>query len=104
MINKLRAAGAAIAFVLVCVAAPDAGAQTIKFGFVDGNALLQGAPGRTQAQQMFDTDKAGYEAIVKRMSDALQAMEKKYRDEEATLSPVARTARQKQLQDTLALY
>ena len=75
-----------------------------KIAIINSRILVQNAPGYTEAQQTYDREVAGFKATVQKWSDSLEAMRKALAAQEATLSPAARQARQKEIDDRLDLY
>ncbi len=79
-------------------------AQTQKFAYVNSAAILQSAPGRTEAEAQFDKEMASMRAAVQKLSDSLNTMQEVYAKEEVSLSPAAKEARLKTLRDKQAGY
>jgi outer membrane protein len=71
----------------------------IKIAFVNGEQLLDQAPGRAAAEAALQKDQTNYQAHLKRLGDSVQARRSKYLEEQAGLSPAARTAREKEIGD-----
>ena len=87
---------AAVAAAAFLVVVPVAGAQsTVKIGFVRSQALLQGAPGRAEAEAQFEKEMGTYRTQVQRMGDSLNALVADLRKNEASLSSTAKETRQR---------
>lgn len=98
--------GAALVLGVVAVsaAAAQGAPPSVRIGFVNSNALIMGAPGRAEAQQIYDREKVTFEAEVARMSDSLRAMDNKLKADAASLSPATLAARQQELEDRFDAY
>ncbi|MFN8718246.1 MAG: OmpH family outer membrane protein [Gemmatimonadaceae bacterium] len=70
-----------------------------KFAFVNSQALLQGAPGRAEAEAAFEKDMVGIRAQLSKLQDSLNTMQEAFAKEEVSLSPAAKEARLKTLRD-----
>ena len=89
---------ATVVAVAILAAAPAVGAQatgTLKIGFVRSQALLQGAPGRAEAEAQFEKEMGSYRTQVQRMGDSLNALVADLRKNEASLSSTAKETRQR---------
>lgn len=105
MRTAFRASVVALALVgLLAAAQQIQQANGAKIAFVNGRELLQQAPGRAEAQATLDREVAGFDASVKRLGDSVQAKQRRYQTEEATLSPAARDTRQKEITAALEHY
>jgi len=81
-----------------------ASAQTQKFAYVNSAAILQSAPGRTEAEAQFDKEMTSMRAAVQKLSDSLNTLQEVYAKEEVSLSPAAKEARLKMLREKQAGY
>lgn len=81
-----------------------ASAQGQKFAYVNSAAILQSAPGRTEAEAQFDKDMTSMRAAVQKLSDSLNTLQEAYAKEEVSLSPAAKEARLKTLREKQADY
>ncbi|WP_411279788.1 OmpH family outer membrane protein [Gemmatimonas sp.] len=81
-----------------------ASAQGQKFAYVNSAAILQSAPGRTEAEAQFDKDMTSMRAAVQKLSDSLNTLQEVYAKEEVSLSPAAKEARLKTLREKQAAY
>jgi outer membrane protein len=99
----IRAATVALMLVgLTGLAAAQAAVPRV--AFVNGRELLNGAPGRAEAQATLDREVAQFDASVKRLGDTVQAKQRRYQQEEASLSPAVREQRQKDINDSMEKY
>ena len=81
-----------------------ASAQGQKFAYVNSAAILQSAPGRTEAEAQFEKDMTSMRAAVQKLSDSLNTLQEAYAKEEVSLSPAAKEARLKTLREKQADY
>ncbi len=81
-----------------------ASAQGQKFAYVNSAAILQSAPGRSEAEAQFDKDMTTMRAAVQKLSDSLNTLQEVYAKEEVSLSPAAKEARLKTLREKQADY
>lgn len=89
---------ATVVAVAVLATASAAGAQattSLKIGFVRSQALLQGAPGRAEAEAQFEKEMGTFRTQVQRMGDSLNALVADLRKNEASLSSTAKETRQR---------
>jgi outer membrane protein len=94
-----------IALAVFAVAPVAARAQgTLKFAYIDSRAILQQAPGRSEAEAQFQKEMSSYQQQVQKMGDSLNTMMAAYTKAELTLSPAAKEARQKTIRDKEAAY
>ncbi|MBV9879688.1 MAG: OmpH family outer membrane protein [Gemmatirosa sp.] len=100
----IRAAAAAFVFAAVAAVPAAAHAQAPKLAFVDVAILMEQAPGRADAQKQFEGEAGAIRAELQRMSDSLDAMVSAYQKEQATMTPAAKTAREKVLQTRQGEY
>ncbi|MFN9097523.1 MAG: OmpH family outer membrane protein [Gemmatimonadaceae bacterium] len=95
---RLHSVLAACALVVAVPALSSAQAAQ-KFAFVNSQALLQGAPGRAEAEAAFEKDMVGIRAQLSKLQDSLNTMQEAFAKEEVSLSPAAKEARLKTLRD-----
>ena len=94
-----------VAFLLLAGLAGGASAQTApKLGYVRSSALLEQAPGRTEAEAQFNRETAGYGEQIKRMSDSLNTMITAFQKVQGSLSATARETRGREIQAREAEY
>jgi outer membrane protein len=92
---------AVVTALLLLVSSPVAAqtaSGTIKFGYINSQEILQGAPGRAEVDAQIEKELAGFRAQVKRMGDSLNAMVADFRKAEASLSPAAKETRMRAIQ------
>lgn len=70
-----------------------------KFAFVNSQALLQGAPGRAEAEASYEKEMVGIRAQLQKLQDSLSAMSEAWAKEEPTLQGAAKDARLKVLRE-----
>ena len=75
-----------------------------KFAFINSQALMQAAPGRAEAELQFQKDMEGFRAQVAKLGDSLSSLEKAFQAEAITLSPAAKDARLKTVQEKKTEY
>src|SRR5688500_17165082 len=95
MRNSIRAGLTALAMTIL---ASPALAQT-KIAFVNTSAVLEGAPGREAAAQVFNKVAESLRGQLQKMSDSLQKLVTAYTKAEPTMSNAKKEAEQKKLQD-----
>jgi outer membrane protein len=101
-----------VAGAFVVCAASSAGAQTSgssstaapKVAFVDSRVIMDRAPGRREAEALFQRETAPFEAQVKGMSDSLNAMIQAYQKKEPALSQADKDKEQKVIRDKQAEF
>ena len=82
-----------------------ASAQAVqKFAFINSQAIMQTAPGRAEAELQFQKDMEGFRAQVAKLGDSLNLLQESYKKEEPSLSPTAKEAKLKVLNDKQANY
>lgn len=72
-------------------------AQTVRIGYIDSQVILQEAPGAREAQQEFDREMERFREEMERMGTDLERLITNYQQQERTLSPEAREARQTEI-------
>lgn len=98
-------AAAVASFVLASpAAAQTGGTQLGKVAFVDSRVIMDRAPGRREAEALFQKETAPFEAQVKSMSDSLNAMIAAYQKAEPSLAAADKEKRQKEIRDKQAEY
>jgi outer membrane protein len=93
-----------VAVALVAAAQSGAPAATAKVGFVDSRVIMDRAPGRREAEALFQRETAPFEAQVKTMSDSLNAMIAAYQKAEPSLAQADKDKRQKDIRDKQGEY
>ena len=79
-----------VALAVVAAAPAAARAQSaLKFAYIDSRAILQAAPGRTEAEAQFQKEMQTYQSQVQKMGDSLNTLMAAYTKAELTLSPAA---------------
>lgn len=101
--HSLAAAVASLALVTAGTA-QTGGSQLGKIAFVDSRVIMDRAPGRREAEAMFQRETAPLEAQVKSMSDSLNAMIAAYQKAEPSLAQADKDKRQKDIRDKQAEY
>lgn len=106
---KLHVTQKFLAAVAVLVAANAAGAQAgatapVKVAFVDSRVIMERAPGRREAEALFQRETAPFEAQVKGMSDSLNGMIAAYQKKEPALSAADKEKEQKTIRDKQAEF
>lgn len=98
---------AAVCLVMATAAAAQSSAGGTALGkvaFVDSRVIMDRAPGRREAEAMFQKETAPFEAQVKTMSDSLNAMITAYQKAEPSLAAADKDKRQKEIRDKQAEY
>lgn len=72
-------------------------AQTVRVGYIDSQVILSEAPGAQEAQQEFDREMERFRGEIQRMGEDLERLIDSYQQQERTLSPEARDARQNEI-------
>ena len=102
--HSLAAAVASLVLVTAGAAQTGAGTQLGKVAFVDSRVIMDRAPGRREAEAMFQRETAPLEAQVKAMSDSLNAMIAAYQKAEPSLAQADKDKRQRDIRDKQAEY
>jgi outer membrane protein len=90
---------APLALALVVTGAGVVHAQSgTKIAYVNTAALLENAPGRSDAEATLQRESQGFQAQLEKMSDSLNKMIANYTKAEPTLSATAKDAKQKEIQ------
>src|SRR5690349_18267265 len=74
-------------------------AAQFKIAFVNIGALLDNAPGKSQAETTYARETRAYSDQLKKMSDSLNTMFAAYQKQEATLTATQKETKQKALRD-----
>lgn len=101
MRTSLRAAVAALALGAAAslpAAAQSSPAPNSKLAYVNPAAILQNAPGRTEAEATLQRELTSAQEQIKRMSDSLGTAVEDYRKVQATLTAAQRETRERTLQ------
>ncbi len=94
-----------LAFGLLASGSTFASAQSgLKFAYIDSRIVLDKAPGRAAAESTFQKEYDAAQVKIKKMQDTLQAMVAAYQKTGATLTPVTRELREKEIRDKQQLY
>jgi outer membrane protein len=110
---KLHVTQTLVAAAAVVLTASASGAQTggaasqaaaPKVAFVDSRVIMDRAPGRREAEALFQKETAPFEAQVKSMSDSLSAMIAAYQKKEPALSAPDKEKEQKVIRDKQAEF
>lgn len=99
----VRTALGALAFSSV-FAAGAAAQGGLKIAYINSQKILAEAPGRAEAEAQIQKELEQYRAEAQRMRDSLNAIVVAYSKAEATLSPAARTGKQKEITDKQNQY
>lgn len=92
------------AVVAMLALAPGALSAQAKFAFVRSQAILEAAPGRSDAEAQLNRELQGFEATAKQMQDSLQRMVESYQKVQTTLTAAQRETREKTLRDKQAEF
>lgn len=76
----------------------------IRIGYVNSAAVYQEAPGAAEAEQQFEQQMGVYRAEVQQLGEELQAMITQYEQQQGTLSPEAREAREAAIREKDGQY
>jgi len=93
-----------LAAALVATAAAAEAQTGLKIGYINSAALYDQAPGAQQAQQQFERDMARYRGEVETLGQELQTMIQQYEQQQVTLSPEARQAREAAIREKDGSY
>lgn len=72
-------------------------AQSPRIAYIDSQAILQEAPGAREAQQAFEAEMEGFQQEIQRMEEELERLFNQYQQQQRTLSPEAREAREEEI-------
>ncbi|MBV9110689.1 MAG: OmpH family outer membrane protein [Gemmatimonadetes bacterium] len=101
--KRVLSAGVLGALALMATVAP-AHAQGLKIGFVNSQRILAEAPGVQQAQQTLQGEVTRMRAPLDSMEARLNTASQQFQQQQATMTPAARDARQNELQQQFAAY
>jgi outer membrane protein len=101
VMRNFAVAGATLVAVALVAAAQStsSAAATGKIAFVDSRVIMDRAPGRREAEALFQRETAPFETQVKGMSDSLNAMIAAYQKKEPALSQADKEKEQKAIRD-----
>lgn len=101
MRSYVRVATAVVALTLsmtgILAAQTTAPVGTPKIVYVNSQKIIAQAPGRSDAEAQFQKEMDQYKGQVQKMGDTLQSQIADYRKNEATMTPAAKTAKEKDL-------
>jgi outer membrane protein len=83
--------------LLLAPAAAVAQQADLKIGYVDSEAIIQQAPGYTEANQEFNRTAQAWRDSLETSRTRLQGMFEEYKQQEVILSPEAKTQRQQEI-------
>lgn len=98
MRSMVRAMTVALGLVAVAGVAGAQSSSPPKIGYVNTQLLMEAAPGRVAAESLLKKEGDGYQAVLQKMQDSLQAMYTKYQKDEPTLSAAAKKKAQDAMQ------
>jgi outer membrane protein len=108
---KLQVTHSLVAGLAVVLTANAAAAQTgssstaaPKVAFVDSRVIMDRAPGRREAEALFQREIGPFEAQVKGMSDSLNAMIQAYQKKEPALAQADKEKEQRTIRDKQAEF
>jgi outer membrane protein len=82
---------------LLLVTAMAVEAQTPRFAYIDSQAILQEAPGASEAQAEFERELEGFQQEVQRMGQEMEELITRYQQQQAGMTPEARQAREDEI-------
>lgn len=95
----------ALSGLLLLSATRDLDAQgTLRIGYIDSQAILQEAPGALQAQQEFERQMQRWQQEIEQMGVDLDSMIADYQQQQSTLLPNVRQARESAIQQQEQRY
>lgn len=92
--RAIRATTVLLAFAAAPLAAQSA---PLKIGYVDTRKIMEQAPGRVEAQTLYEKELAALQERAKKMVDSLQAEIAQYQKMQPTLTAAQRDAKEKSL-------
>ena len=96
---------AAIAASVVFGTTPSLEAQgTLRIGYIDSRAILAEAPGAAEAQAEFDRQMQNYNMELEQLGADLDSMVTAYQQQQSTLLPNVRQARENEIRQTELRY
>jgi outer membrane protein len=78
--------------------------QATKFAFVNSQRILAQAPGAAEAEQTFERDMGRFRQEVDQLRQQIERAESEFGQQQATMRPADRTARQEQLQQQFQTF
>lgn len=93
----MRVLSLALGGLLLLGAATTVEAQTTRIGYIDSQAILAEAPGSREAQQAFDQEMDRYRGEMQRLGEELDRLITAYQQQERSLTPEAREAREQEI-------
>jgi outer membrane protein len=93
--TRVAAVVAALTMTMTGVLAAQAAAS--KIVYVNSQKIIAQAPGRADAEAQFQKDMDQYKAQVQKLGDSLKTQIADYQKNQATMTPAARAAREKDL-------
>lgn len=93
----MRVLSLALSGLLLLGAATTVEAQTPRIGYIDSQAILAEAPGSREAQQAFDQEMDRYRGEMQRLGEELDRLITAYQQQERSLTPEAREAREQEI-------
>jgi outer membrane protein len=97
MRSYTRVAAIAVALTMSMTAILGAQAAGPKIVYVNSQKIIAQAPGRADAEAQFQKEMDQYKAQVQKMGDTLKTQIADYQKNQSTMTPAARTAREKDL-------
>lgn len=88
--------------LLVTAAAVEA--QTPRFAYIDSQAILQEAPGASEAQVEFEQELESYQEEIEEMGQAMQQLITEYQQQQGSMSQEARETREEEIRRREAEY
>jgi outer membrane protein len=102
--KRILSAGVLGAVAALVLGTAPAAAQGIKIGFVNSQRILNESRGVQQVQQTLQGEMTRLRAPLDSMEQRLNAANTAFQQQQATLTPQAREARQNELQQQFAAY
>lgn len=87
-----------VAFASLTVAGVAQAQQSIKIAYVNTQALMEAAPGRTEAEATLQKESDSFKSQLQKMQDSLNNLIADYQKKEPTLSATQKDTRQKGIQ------
>ncbi len=80
------------------------GQGVVRLGFIDSRAIINEAPGATQAQEQFDRDMARYRAELQQMAEDIQNLITQFDQQQLTMSAEAKANREEEIRQRQQAY
>lgn len=90
--------------LLLLVTAVAADAQTPRFAYIDSQAILQEAPGASDAQREFEEELESYQEEVEQMGREMERLIADYQQQQGNMSQEARDSREEEIRRREAEY